>query len=955
MKNYTKISEQYIDEIDARFTTYLHNKTKAKVATIETDDDNKVFSIAFRTPPIDNTGLTHILEHSVLCGSEKYPLKDPFVELLKSSLNTFLNAMTFPDKTMYPIASKNLKDFKNLMDVYLDAVFHPNIYKHKEIFLQEGWHYHLENRNDELIYNGVVYNEMKGAFSDPEEILGRVIKKSLFPDTAYGYESGGDPKSIPNLSYESFLDFHSKYYSASNSYIYIYGDCDMEERLEYLDRKYLSKMDYVEFDTSLKYQDPFRLPKYKTEYYSSNDDNSFLSYNVVIPTTLDNKLIIALDILVSSLFNVTGAPIKEAIIKNNLGDDVDVSFDVDLLEPILSIVVRGANSSDEERFIELVDSELEKLIKNGFDKKSILSIINHEEFIAREKSFSPRTPKGLLISMASLSTWLYDDNNPCGKLLNIKYYSELKKDLENGYFEELAYKYILKNNHKSYIKLNPIKDYDLKEKEELKNKLRKYKDSLSDDELLKLVKDTNDLSLYQSTPDSMESILSIPKLSLEDIDPLPEKYNLDIIDDKYKILYSNYHTNGISYVKYYFNLDNINVNDFLYLNLYASMLTELSTMNYSYYELNERIRNDLGGISFGVISNKDNLGNVMISFVINSSFVDVNIDCFYDLLDEIINKTVFNDSKRLYEVISELRSNIENEVAGKGHVVSLTRAAANFDYSAYLSDLSGGIGYIDFIRNVYDNFDNLKNDIIDRFNGYNKLFCKNNMIAGYTGSILDEFKKYSDKFFASLNDSVNYEKMEFNGINKNEAIMTPFNINFVSRCGKYDTDLGKNVGYFEVLQNILRMDYLWDRIRVHGGAYGAMMRVSNDGIIGFTSYRDPNIDSTDNVYNEVCDYIDSLSLNDDDLLKYKIGTFGNNQLVLHNKDKAEIARSMYLKKLSYEERCKNRKEILECSSDDLKNLSKYFREALDNSSLCVIGSKDKIEESKIVFDNKRKL
>ena len=377
MNNYTKISENYIEEIDAKFTTYMHNKTKARVATIECDDDNKVFSIAFRTPPIDNTGLTHILEHSVLCGSKKYPIKDPFVELLKSSLNTFLNAMTYADKTVYPVASKNLKDFKNLMDVYLDAVFHPNIYNHKEIFEQEGWHYHLENINDEITYNGVVYNEMKGAFSDPEETLARIIKKTLFPDTAYGYESGGEPKHIPDLTYESFLNFHSKYYSATNSYIYIYGDCDMEERLDYLDREYLSKMDYVEFDTSLKEQLPFKLPKYKTDYYSSEDGKTFLSYNLALPHNLDTKQLIAFDILISNLFTVTGAQVKEAIIKSGIGDDVDVTFDTEMYQPILGIVVMGAKESDEERLIELIDDEISKIIKKGFDKNGILSIINH--------------------------------------------------------------------------------------------------------------------------------------------------------------------------------------------------------------------------------------------------------------------------------------------------------------------------------------------------------------------------------------------------------------------------------------------------------------------------------------------------------------------------------------------------------------------------------------------------
>ena len=954
MSNYTKISEKYIEEIDANFVTYEHNKTKAKVATIACDDDNKVFTIAFRTPPIDNSGLTHILEHSVLCGSDKYPLKDPFVELLKSSLNTFLNAMTFYDKTVYPVASKNLKDFKNLMDVYLDAVFHPNIYKHKEIFEQEGWHYHLENRSDDIEYNGVVYNEMKGAFSDPEDTLFRLIKKTLFPETAYGFESGGDPKYIPDLTYEKFLDFHSKYYSASNSYIYIYGNCDMEERLDYLDKEYLSKMDYVEFDTTLKIEPPFKRPKYKSEYYSNDDVNNktFLSYNIRMPEGLDTRYIMALDILITSLFNVTGAPIKEAIIKEKLGDDVDVTFDVEMLEPIISIVVSGASSANEERFIEVIDKKLSELIKKGFDKKSILSIINHEEFLAREKSFSPHMPKGLMVTLNSLTSWLYDDNDPTSNVEVIKYFSQMKEDLENGVFEELALKLILNSNNKSFVKLNPVKDYDLKEKNELKEKLKKYKDSLSEDELSKIVRETQALSDYQSKPDGIDALNSLPKLELSDIDALPEELKLEVREEKYKVLYSDYHTNGISYIKYYFDISDINDKDFSYLNLYTSLLLKLSTKRHSYYELNEIIRNNVGRLSFSLASYKKENKEVVTSFNISGAALDNKIDYFYEILNEVINDTLFTDTKRMYEVISELRSNIENSIVGRGSLIALVRAQSFDDYYSYLSDLAGGIGYIDFIRYVYDNFDNIKDELVNRFEGYKRLLTKKNIIVGYCGNNYSSFIDYSNKYYESLGNELNYEKSEFVPKIYKEAIKTPFNVNFVSRVGKFN---GYFSGYYTIMQNLLGMDYLWDRIRVHGGAYGANIRITSDGYIGYTSYRDPNIDSTDKVYNEVCDYIDNINLDEEALTRYKIGTFGMIQSVLHNKDKAELARTLYLKDITYDIRKKQREEILEATLSDIKNLSSSFKEALESSSLCVIGAKDSIEKSELKFDDKRNL
>ena len=953
MKGYTKLNEIEVKELDCKFTIYSHDKTKARVATIECDDDNKVFSIAFRTPPIDNTGLTHILEHSVLCGSDKYEVKDPFVELLKSSLNTFLNAITFPDKTMYPIASKNLKDFKNLTDVYMDAVFHPNIYKHKEIFLQEGWHYHLEKESDDIAINGVVYNEMKGAFSNPIEILFRTIKKSLFPNNAYGFESGGDPKYIPDLTYEKFLDFHSKYYSASNSYIFIYGDCDMNERLEYLDREYLSKMDYVDFDTSLKYQEKFKKPVYKCEYYTVNGDTknkAYLSYNVVLPSSLDTKVNIATSILVDSLFDITGAPLKKAIIDAGIGDDVEVSLDNELLEPILTIAVLNANSVDEERFIELVDNKLEELIEKGFDKKSILSIINHEEFLAREKSFSNGLPKGLMVIMSSISTWLYDDNNVCGNLEVIKYFKELKEDLENGYFEKLAKNLILNNKHKSFVKLVPQSEGEDKFSIQLKAKLDEFKKSLSKDEIDNLIKETKNLEVYQNTPDSKEGLDSIPKLSEEDFITEPEKLNLEVIDGKYTTLFSKYHTNGISYVENFFDITDLNDIDLRYLNLYTSVLGKMDTEYHSYFELNENVRNNLGGIAISISAKKKKNREPLLDIRVAGSALNDKLEYMYDIFDEVIYHTDFSDKKRLYEIIAEIKSTNDLAVSGRGNGFAINRALSFFDGYYHIRDILSGIDYLDFIKDIYENFDEMADILIEKFKTYNKLFAKENFIAGYTGEDITEFKKLSDKFYSSLNDNLDYEKEAFIPYRHNEAISTPYDVNFVSRAGSFEGELK---GSIEVLQNALNLDYLWDRIRVHGGAYGAMMRVENNGTIGFVSYRDPNIDSTDENYKKIVEYIENINFNDEELLKYKIGALGSRQLVLHNKDKGALAKSLYMRGYTYEDRKETLNSLLNCKTEDLRNYANVFKEVLDDSVLCVIGNKDKVNESKLEFDIKR--
>ena len=556
MEKYTKIEEKYIDEIQSLVTIYSHNKSGARVCTIKNDDNNKVFSIGFRTPPINDCGLTHILEHSVLCGSKRFPLKDPFVELLKSSLNTFLNAMTYGDKTVYPVASQNLADFKNLMHVYMDAVFYPQIYNHEEIFKQEGWHYHLENKDDPITINGVVYNEMKGAFSSPFQVLFSEIEKSLYPDTAYHYESGGDPKYIPELDYETFKSFHQKFYHPSNSYIHVYGNLDMEERLEWLDKEYLSNFDKIDFDTRLTYQESFKKPVSISKYYpinkgDSTKDKTMLTYNVSFPTTFDNKLIIASSILMNALFDVPGAPLKQALIDAKIGQDIESVFEDGILQPLLSVIAVNANKEDEEKFISIIENELKNLVKNGLDKKALQALLNNAEFKARERGFSARTPQGLNVCLNMYDSWLYDDKLPFAKLEKLKYYKELKEDLNNGYFEEIIDKYILNNNHKTFVKLIPDDSVNEQKEKELADKLAKFKASLSDKEIEELIKSTKALAEYQSEGDTKEALDTLPKLKLEDINPKPEDYKLEVIEGKNKVLLSEYSTNGIVYLKEY--------------------------------------------------------------------------------------------------------------------------------------------------------------------------------------------------------------------------------------------------------------------------------------------------------------------------------------------------------------------------------------------------------------------
>lgn len=957
MKNYTKITNKYIDEIQSEVTIYKHNKTGARIATFENDDNNKVFSIAFRTPPVNSTGLTHILEHSVLCGSLKYPVKDPFVELLKSSLNTFLNAFTFPDKTMYPLASQNLNDFKNLMSVYMDAVFYPQIYNHEEIFMQEGWHYHITDENDDITINGVVYNEMKGAFSDPQQVFIRTLMHSLYPDNAYAFESGGDPKYIPNLTYEEFKEFHSKYYHPSNSYILLYGNLDMEERMEWLDKEYLSNFDKIDFDTTIKYQAPFDAPKMITEYYPVSEeeelkDKTFLSYNIVLPTTLDSKLMMAMSILISVLFDQPGSIMREKLINAKLGEDVQTLFDDGMLQPFVSIMVLNSNQEDEEKFINLVNETFKEIANKGINKDELLALINYSEFKLREKPFSPRMPQGIDFQIQCLGSFIYDDNHPFDKLEVLKYYKEFKEDINNGYFENIIYEYFLNNNHKSYVKLIPSHTIKNETDSKLKEELKKYKESLSKDELKTLIQKNKALELYQSTPSNKEDIDKLPKLTLEDINLDIEKYKLEVINNDYNMLLSQYHTNDIAYVRYYFDISHISFDNILYLSLYIDLFKQLSTTNYTYQEITQNLQNYTGGLFASIVNLKTVDLESKTYFTFGYSALSSNVAKANSILEDILNNTIF-DEKRIFERISEVHANQESSLASRGHQTAMVRALSYIDEGNRYKEYLNGIEYNDFINDIYKNFNEKKEYIINRLKETTKLLSKKNFTFGFTGlmDLYNDNKNVFDSFYNSLYDELSYEKNDFKPNILNEGIKIQANVNYVARVGKSNN---KPTGAIAVLQNALSMDYLWTNVRVLGGAYGAMMSADQSKLIAFTSYRDPNISKTNNTYDAVVDFINNFNPTEDELLKYKIGTIGNLDVVAHVKDKAESARVAYLRGYTYEMSVQFRKEAVNADIAELKGLANSFKEALDNNALCVIGNADMIEKENI-FKNIRNL
>ena len=955
MESYNKLDEKYIDEIQSTVTVYRHKKSGARICAIRNEDNNKVFAITFRTPPINDGGLTHILEHSVLCGSKAFPVKDPFVELSKSSLNTFLNAFTFPDKTAYPVASQNLKDFKNLMHVYMDAVFYPAIYDHEEIFKQEGWHYHLEKLEDPITINGVVYNEMKGAFSDPASMLYNRVEQALYPDTAYHYVSGGEPKYIPDLTYEVFKDFHSKFYHPSNSYIYIYGNLDMDERLEWLDKEYLSKFNAIDFDTRLTYQKPFKAPKSETYYYpiAKGDDSSnktFLTYNVAFPDCKDNKLLLATACLLTALFDVPGAPLKQALIDAKIGQDISSYFDDGILQPGLSVIATNANVEDEEKFIKIIDEELRNLVKNGLDKKALIALLNNAEFKARERAFSPRFPQGLNIGLSVLSSWLYDDNDVYSKLEVVHYYKELKEEVNSGYFENIIDKYILNNTHKAYVKLVPSETCNDEKEKELATKLENYKKSLSKEELEKLILDTKKLAEYQNEGDTPEAIATLPKLSIEDINPNPEEYKLEVLNNNPRILFSDYECNDIAYVKEYFDISHMNTEDLLYTELLADTFAQLSTSKMNFRELNQKIQNELGSLTVGVSCYKHYVTKeAKVYFYTSLSALTENVENGLKLQNEILNDTVFSDTKRLYEYLCQMKANLDMSIVSRGHQVAMTRALSYIDEYAYDRDLTSGIAYNDFISDLVKDFELKKDYIVTKLESLKKaLFSKDNVVFGFTGNKkqLATLSPIFENEYNLLPDKNNYVKEEFKENIKNEAFTAPIDINFVSRVGKYS---GEFHGGLNVLDNAMRIDYLWMQVRVHGGAYGCMMNIDPTGLIGFTSYRDPNIKRTNDVYVASDKFVSEYNPDDEQLLKVKIGTIGSSESVMHVKDKADLARSLFFRGLDYSTRAKNRGQILSVTKEEINSFKPLFTEAMKDYVICCIGNTDKINEAKDMF------
>ena len=847
--------EKRLDDIHSDGMLLVHKKSGARICVMSNEDANKVFYIAFRTPPKDSTGVPHIIEHTVLCGSKKFPVKDPFIELVKGSLNTFLNAMTYPDKTIYPVASCNDKDFQNLMDVYLDSVFSPNIYREQNIFRQEGWHYELKNPEDELTLNGVVYNEMKGAFSSADGVLDREILRSLFPDTPYSNESGGDPQVIPELTYEEYLNFHRQYYHPSNSYIYLYGDMDVVEKLNWLDQEYLSHYDKIEVDSSIPEQKPFDAPKeheipYSISSTDSTENNTYLSCNWAVGTNLDRELYIAFDILDYALLSTQGAPVKQALLDAGIGTDIYGGYDSSSYQPIFSIVAKHANASDQKRFEQVIRDVLQEQVKNGINKKTLLAAINGSEFKFREADFG-RFPKGLMFGLQVMDSWLYDENAPFLHMEELGVYDYLRKQLDTDYFEQLIQKYLLDNTHVSYVQIVPEVGLTGKREQALKEKLQAYKATLSKEEIDQLVEETHALEKYEEEPSAKEDLEKIPLLSREDLKATSEPYkNEKEIITGVPYLWHDYQTNGIVYLDLLFDAHHISEDLIPYLGILKVLMGKLNTTDYTYTDFADEVNLYTGGVSneVNVTGDVAHTDRYQVKYEVRLKVLEANLARGMELIKSMMLTTEFTDEKRIYEVLAQAKSRLRNELSESGHVISATRALSYYSKRAKYADSIQGIGFYEILDQVVSNYETEKNKLMEKLQEVcSLLFQRQNLLVSVTGGRegYAALRNMSDQITDGLYADTEKESIEISlPDQKNEGFKDASQIQYVSLAGNYAQSGFSYHGAMRVFKVIMNYEYLWQNIRVKGGAYGCSTNVGRNGDVCFLSYRDPNLERT---------------------------------------------------------------------------------------------------------------
>lgn len=957
------IHEEYLKDIDSTAKIFLHEKSHARLLSLENDDDNKSFGIGFRTPPKNSTGVAHILEHTVLNGSRKFKTREPFMDLLKGSLQTFLNAMTFSDKTIYPIASRNLKDFHNLMDVYLDAVFFPKIYDTKEIFLQEGWHYEIFEKDEDIRYKGVVYNEMRGAYSSPNSVMYHEFAKGLFPDTIYGNESGGEPYTIPELSYEEFLDFHRKFYHPSNSYIYLYGNIDLEKELEFINDEYLQNFDYIEVDSSIETQTPFKEKRVlETEYsLATGEDAENKDYLIYGTRTCEKSDLLEAytnDILLNVLFSDDSAPVKLALLEKGIGEDI-VDISTDGKEVGFGIAAVNTSRDKLEEFNDIIEETLRKVIKEGIDKDHLLATINRKAFSLKENNNFP-TP-GVIYMIQALDTWLYDED----PLIQFRYENlldELKEKVDTDYYERYVEEKFLNNNHKVLMSLNASPGLNNKKDEKVKEKLKAYKESLTDKELEDLIEENKKLQAFQNREDTLEEKNTIPKLELSDV-------NTDLKDipikkkeiDNIKLYHSPLFTKKINYIHVLFDVEFMEKEDIPYMSLLNDVLGLMDTENYDYKEISTLSKLYTGSIYTALSTWADFTKEVPFKkkvFISSKSTID-NTEKMFEIIEEIVVRTKFENKKRFKEILQKIKLRMENSVLENGNSYAMLRNSSYYTERGAFNELANGLSYYDFIVDILNNFDEKSEIVLDKLKALSEdTFTKKNTIFHVTTDEEDypRVEKAGLDFINNLKEkNLPENKITFDLKPNKEGIMTSANINYVVKGGNLNKYGYEYAGVYQVLSNILSSEYLYNNIRAQGGAYGTGISINKSGNMILMSYRDPNLEKTLETYDNLPEYLNNLDLSKEELDQYIIGSVSKFDPPMTSAVKGSTILDMQISGNTMENVRKGLKEALNCTVDDLRKFAPMAEKALKEDNITVIGIKESIKNNEDMFNTIRDL
>lgn len=989
VSGFTVTSKKTLAELDADAYVLHHRASGARLLYLACEDENKAFSIAFKTPPTDDTGVFHILEHSVLCGSAKFPVKEPFVDLIKSSMQTFLNAMTYPDKTVYPVASTNEQDLLNLMDVYMDAVLNPAIYTKRAIFEQEGWHYELDVPEGAplaagtLRYNGVVFNEMKGALSDPMSVLDDAVNRALFPDTAYACESGGDPRAIPQLTYEQFLDTHARHYNLANSYIVLYGDMEVERELAFLDERYLgdgprlrdeaeraralqaardaeadAMTDSHSTDGAATTGEPNPLVRqnplvcdYERVEMATTPDNALVGMAYVIGDAADRKRLVAADVLIDALMGTNEAPVKKAVLAAGLGGNVVSYTSGDLLQPHTLIILQNAKPKVAREFRRVIEDECLRLVKEGIPRERLAAILANEEFDLRQRDYG--YADGVALACDALGTWLYDDADEAATR-GIEYgpiYEELNRELDGTYFEDLLRELVLESKHRALVELVPVADDAAASREE-EAELAAAKATMDDADLQRIVEDVAALRERQEAEDAPEARATLPRLHVSDIGPARPEPQL-VIDKQTPIpcLRHDLPTHKLAYALTYFDLSHLSFAELPYVTVLTRLMNQLATERMTAGELDSYVCANLGFLSFTTeVATQPNWKLANPRLLVSAGALSEKMDALARIPREVWSETVFEDTERMRDVLTQTRIGMEQSFLMNGHSAALARAMSYGSPAAVLTQQLSGVDFYLFLRDLLDNFDDRKEGLCETLRELQaRIFTSTGAVASFTGSD-EDYRRYwnaAGNLGLSPRTAATKELYVPWPEDKREAFIIPSDVTYLARACDPRTLEIETDGTWSVASNALSYDYLWNEIRVKGGAYGCGFRSPSPRHASFYTYRDPAIDPSLARIEAAGDWLASFDPDADTFEGFIVSCVSGMDAPLKPYTLTKRRNAEYFCKTPSGKRAERRQQMLESTPDALRALAADISRIAREAPACVFAGREAIEASEV--------